>query len=409
MQNLLIVDDEEYITNALYYFFMEQEIENLEIYKAYSAQEAIDLFNKIRFDIILSDICMPKMNGIELMNILKECLPSCRVIFFTGHQEFDYAYEALKYSGVSYVLKTEGYEKIKEVVENTLNSIDQSYKQINMLENWWEEKEKRYKLMANNYAEQILKGAKFTDNNVLFNTLHIDNNYLVCLENVETKIEEIAEYIECYLHDNIQDCEINFFSYYEENKIWVVFQFASVNAMQPMDWLFQIFVQIEKYLHSEFGISLKILIDSNNYNRKEINEAYQYMKNFDKMEENSINIINTRQGIVLNNKNECEAQINKLIQYINNNYLAEMSLNMAAEYMYFNPSYLSWLFKKQTGTNFQKYLNDVRIEKACELLSTSNKKITQVAKECGFGSSKYFISVFKKSKNMTPNEWRNNL
>lgn len=81
MYRLLIVDDEEIITEALYEVLSQSMREELDICKAFSAKEALRWLARTRVDIVLTDIRMPGMSGIELMEEIKTYWPRCRIIF----------------------------------------------------------------------------------------------------------------------------------------------------------------------------------------------------------------------------------------------------------------------------------------------------------------------------------------
>ena len=116
MYRILIVDDEEVIVNGLYSMLSNFNTMELDVYKAYSGEEAIQWLARTRMDIVLTDIHMPEINGLQLLKEIKTRWPWCRVIFLTGHNEFEYAYKAIQYNGVRYLLKTEGYNKIIKTV-----------------------------------------------------------------------------------------------------------------------------------------------------------------------------------------------------------------------------------------------------------------------------------------------------
>jgi two-component system response regulator YesN len=82
----------------------------------------------MKIDILVSDIKMPGMDGLELLEKVRLNWPLCRVIFLTGHTEFNDVYKAIRYDGVSYILKTEGYETIIKTVEKAVQDITESIK-----------------------------------------------------------------------------------------------------------------------------------------------------------------------------------------------------------------------------------------------------------------------------------------
>lgn len=123
MHRLLIVDDEEIITDSLYEVFNQLMSDELEVYRAYTARGALEWLRRTRIDIVLTDIRMPGMSGLELKDEILNYWPRCRIVFLTGHSEFDYAYQAMKVPNVRYLLKTEGYDKVVQTVKEVLEEI----------------------------------------------------------------------------------------------------------------------------------------------------------------------------------------------------------------------------------------------------------------------------------------------
>lgn len=123
MYRMLIVDDEERIVNSLYGFFSAEF--DFEIHRAFSAMDAEKLLRKMRFDLILSDISMPQMSGLELLDAAKRLWPKCHFILLTAYNNFDYAYCALKYDRVDYLLKVESYDVIKAVIQKKLALLEE--------------------------------------------------------------------------------------------------------------------------------------------------------------------------------------------------------------------------------------------------------------------------------------------
>ncbi|MDT9717603.1 response regulator [Paenibacillus sp. ClWae2A] len=134
MYRLLIVDDEEIITDSLYETFARHIPDELDVCKAYSATEALSWMQRSRIDIVLTDIRMPGMSGLELTERIQASWPNCRVIFLTGHSDFDYAYQAFQMANVRYLLKTEGYDKVMSVVEDVMEEIRRSHSMLELLE-----------------------------------------------------------------------------------------------------------------------------------------------------------------------------------------------------------------------------------------------------------------------------------
>lgn len=114
---LVIADDEQYIRDM----FTEQYswgdhgifVEGV----AVDGQDAYDMALRVRPDILLTDIRMPRMNGLELMRALKEKLPEVKVVFLTGWGTFEYAREALKLGASDYLVKPCSEQEIMEALK----------------------------------------------------------------------------------------------------------------------------------------------------------------------------------------------------------------------------------------------------------------------------------------------------
>ena len=95
-------------------------------------------------------------------------------------------------------------------------------------------------------------------------------------------------------------------------------------------------------------------------------------------------------------------------EYIRLNYMYNISLNDISAHCNLSVFYFSHVFKKATGTTFYDYLTAYRLDKAMELLRGTNKKIINIATECGFDTARTFNRSFKKFFGKSPTEYLNN-
>lgn len=95
-----------------------------------------------------------------------------------------------------------------------------------------------------------------------------------------------------------------------------------------------------------------------------------------------------------------------ILYYVNQNYCKNMSLQEISRRFVINPSYVSQLFKKETGTNYIDYLTKLRISHACELLKTTNLTVNDISEKTGYNDYFYFTRIFKKETGKTPSQYR---
>ena len=91
--------------------------------------------------------------------------------------------------------------------------------------------------------------------------------------------------------------------------------------------------------------------------------------------------------------------------FIREHYRENISRTQVAECVFLNPEYMAKLFKKETGISLKQYISDYRIERAKDLLSVPDVRISDVAEQVGFESFSYFSTVFKKTTGETPLEY----
>ncbi|MCL6590600.1 MAG: response regulator [Firmicutes bacterium] len=94
-------------------------------------------------------------------------------------------------------------------------------------------------------------------------------------------------------------------------------------------------------------------------------------------------------------------------EFIKNNFMQDLTLKMASDYVGLSESHFSYLFAKTTGESFIDYLTRLRIEKAKELIGTTNLKIYEIALQVGYTSTEHFSRVFKKLTGISPNLYKN--
>lgn len=149
---LMIVDDEPLFTDGLAECLRDLRDPEWEIYKAYHAKEALQRMERTPVDMMLMDIQMPGMTGLELHKEVQVRWPKCKVIYLTGHNEFIFVQEALRQGGTEYILKTEGDEVIIEALQKAAKELDEELQR----EQWAAEAKERWHQAKSSLRKTLL-------------------------------------------------------------------------------------------------------------------------------------------------------------------------------------------------------------------------------------------------------------
>ena len=125
MLKILVVDDEMFVRRGI---VMETDWAAMDcavVAEASNGEEALEAVHRYRPDLIISDIRMPRMDGIELLKTLRQEGNEVRVIFLTAYSEFEYAKQALRYFAFDYLLKPFEDGELEECVLRAKKEIEE--------------------------------------------------------------------------------------------------------------------------------------------------------------------------------------------------------------------------------------------------------------------------------------------
>lgn len=129
MYSLLVVDDERDVARSIAFDMDWEEMDITAIGCAYDGAAALEYIEQRRVDIVLTDIRMPRVDGILLAQKIAEKWNYVKVVFMTGYDEFEYARQALRYNVVEYVLKPASNEELYAAVDQALRKLKMELKQ----------------------------------------------------------------------------------------------------------------------------------------------------------------------------------------------------------------------------------------------------------------------------------------
>lgn len=236
---------------------------------------------------------------------------------------------------------------------------------------------------------EALNSSKITDSNKYY----IYNNDMNHLQTILwTKLEELYFRIESGESDKVLDLVNDLYAYCLSSSDYTLYDIKY--------YISELIQNIKGILNNYFDSNIK----SNSSSLQNIfNSIFSFEELKSYILQFLLNITNSMKG---NNVYNIDDVIEKIKIYVQRNYSNNLSLEFIASLFYMNRSYISYLFKERTGEKFIDYVTHIRIEKAKQLLKTSDKKMYQISKMSGYDNVKYFFRIFKKEVGLSPEQYR---
>ncbi|MFC5404708.1 response regulator transcription factor [Cohnella soli] len=427
MYRLLIVDDEPSIVDGLTQHFQEMKELELDICKAYSAEEALDIVKRTKIDITISDIQMPGRNGLDLAEDIQSYWPACRMIILTGYSEFDYAYSAIQRNVSSYILKTEGIEPIVEAVKASITRIDEENRNRDILENARQQATVAKPLLTKEFFEALLLGESASSilrgDHFARLELHLDRELPILM--IVGKVDEWEEGVSySNKHDIFDDIQQIF-----ARHLLAAFQVEStVSDHSVLVWFIQpatdanylkaMLEPVQNDCKDLLGITISFVVSGDRLNWNEVGQQFGLLKSalqksMEFGQKMAVIDLGMHEGFSMWESGKSADRehilIERIHKFIGENLGGDLSLARIAESVYFNPSYLSRFYKQNTGRNISEYMNATKAQAAITMLGNMQLKVNEIALKLGFESPSYFTAFFRKMTGRTPLEYRETL
>ena len=406
LYRILVVDDEELITDSLAGMLAEAPQYELDVYKAYSGSEALELLNEQQFDIVVSDICMPGISGIGLAQKIREKWPLCHVIFQTGYDDFQYAQQAIRQRVTHYILKSEGDEVLLAAIGECIRRLgEDARKQADLIR--LQEENRVYKAMIR--RKQIQNLFRFDQEKEENFSIDLKKPVFLLAGRSSEKMEEaVGLAVDEVLKEKIAYAVRSEMAWLDKKVIiWILQQEEKEDlpyATAVVKGMAEGFCHVLRY---RFGIAFSFV-----FQEKEI-EWSQVAEELERLRQIATNRLNPDKQLVMagveyfEDAEESEKSfVNRLMNYMWENIDGDLSLCTLSDKLHLNPSYLSRRFKSLTGKNLTEAILELRVKKACELLKNTSLKISEIAPMVGYETAANFSKVFKKMMNITPREYR---
>ena len=397
MLKILVADDESIIREGLMAMIAAWD-QNKEFTLEFAVHggDALDKIKKEAPAVLITDIRMPVMTGIELLTEIRRQGLDTKVIVLSGYDDFEYV-RAMALLGIeNYLLKPVNMEELYATLENVLKKIKKEC-----------EARKKARMDGNIIRENII-------NRWIYRTIS------------EDELEDRADFLQLCLEK----------TYYQPCSIKLLGNDVKQNDRQQ---LYELYMELTKdtdfcYLAMNYsGDSIMVVC----FDEEERGRIQDFIGALLEKAEKELNVKPylilgepieyywevaesfrkaMTAGVYLNSLKESREQkkemnpisplSERMVNYILQHYDEDLSLKVLARQFGGNAAYIGQTFRKDTGKVFTEYLKEVRIEKAKELLKYGQLPVKEIAEKVGFQTHAYFCTVFRNETGISPAEYR---
>ncbi len=408
---VFLADDEIVVREGIRESFPWDKTDYTLVGEAPDGEMALPMIRDTNPDIVITDIRMPFMDGIELCRILRAQMPWIGIIVLSGYDEFEYARQCIQLGVREYLVKPINSDNLLEALDKVSRQLADERKTIEHAASLRsrigsDEQLVKAKLIASLYSEE----AAAEDSHSVLKHLHsmgcnviapfyavVDAAYKPVSERQAIAFD-LAEGSGGVMHAT---------SSRTGSVLLVMGDTAEDAEERAYAFAGSLVRELERTESSDIRVGIGEIVD----NPEDILKSFKSARHIrhilvDRAEEKAT-ILGTREMGDVSEDSGTPEVISEAKLYMSQNFTdPNLMLQDVAKAVGMSNSRFSTVFSQQTGQTFTEYLMYLRLNKAREMLKTTNIKSSQIARESGYNDSHYFSYIFKKNVGMTPSEYR---
>ncbi|RUS45588.1 response regulator [Cohnella sp. AR92] len=436
MYTILLVDDEPLICRGLSSLLQSSGLNIGTILTAGNGQEALDYLRMEDVDLIVTDIQMGTMNGIELMHQAKIMKPWVETIVISAHETFQYAQTAMRLGAKDYLIKPLNNEQFLDTVRNVLLQMEKPEKQSDeLLSNlranfqmelpnerkgeWLNRLVRGEPQEANRLAEELRSGFGVSIAGPYFAVFRIKLE----LGGVGVKDWGLLRYAALNIVNELMSQEWQHQAFYSgADELCLLIEWSeqaynesNMNKIDQLEYIGRsLHFHIEKYLQRQVFVGISQILKEIAFIPTLGLQAARALRWREEHPDHHVFYYGDyKWGSREDSSTEEEglAQSNGIVEqakkYIDENYMKKgITLNEVAHHNHVSPNYLSYLFKKYMNANLWEYVIRLRMEESKRLLETTDLRRYEIADRVGYESPEHFSKIFKKYYGISPSDWK---
>lgn len=400
-----VIDDEPKIRRGLANFIAASKPEWPAPGSAGTAEEALADPDFREAELLFLDIQLPAMSGLELLERIRQKGYRMQTVIISGYAEFSFAQKALELQVQDYLLKPIDIRKVSRI----LDSVEDQYLQKQAQQRAQATLRQNLHSLREKYFSSVLFGTEPFDPNLCaqkLKELEMEDSSFILVQYTyredKDSHSDTARGVRRMLTDKLHALLPN-----RENQFLIFLKTGAVAILiAPDDQLDGILGTFqEDRSNDDYLIGFSFVHPS----LSELLLAYREScgVDLDPVLQNQPAKDQTLYVEQIRNiQSEFHPYVQEVLQFIEENYHAQLNLTTVATQVHLHTSYLSQLFKRETGTNICNYITDFRLCAAKRELRGGRAKVASIAENVGFNDYHYFSQVFSRRVGMSPRKYR---
>lgn len=390
---VLIADDEMIIREGIRESVDWEQLRLTVAAEAEDGEEALELAVRHGVHILLVDLNMPIMDGIELMKRVREQLLDCKIVIITGHDEFAYAQTAIRLQVKDYILKPANPAQLEKVLRQVRTELEEETSRQQHWQTASRQISRSYPLLRERFCQEWMDGsmnaAEITEQLRFLKLPEACPDWLGVIRLPEpaglpAAMKEDERQLYLFAVENIAAELLSPYpkTIFRDPFGLIVILLWSIEAEAD-------FYRIATSVRTSLKIAADVHLAEGTGDVTDLPAVYRKCK-ASVMKEVAVSPL-----------------VRRAKQYMLEHFADNgLTLEEMAKALQSSPVYLSRMIKQELGATFNSYLTQIRIRRATQLLNATELTMSEIAAQVGYETQHYFSTAFKRATGISPLQYR---
>lgn len=379
----LIVDDEKNVRKMIRFLGHWEKYGITAIWEAKNGIEAREIVEKEQPEIILTDVKMPRNNGIEFIEWLSAETHNGKVIMISGFDDYIYMRKALQHGCYDYLMKPIEETMLNEALKGAVAAWQQEEGERQNVESGFYDEVKTFLLdkeMTSACSGESFDAEEIASSLPQAKAYDLTLLYFYHTHHAEPYIRRLREELDAHRLGKA-------FVLQHEPQVCVLISCAGLVSV------------VEEWITEHFDIPVRLASGHCMITVNEIPSSFAVAQSA--MTEQNFRAIHRLADM------DDARRMQDMIAYVEEHYMEDVSLDKLSALFFLSREHISRRFKQEAGMTLSSYIIQLRVNQAKQWLRKTNEKMYSIALKLGYQDEIYFSKLFKKMVGMTPAEYRN--